>query len=616
MILIYLNILFMLSYSNPACNRDDKVFPCSEYLEKKVAFWIDVFAKIPNTEGVLHCKDTYKVYKTIDVSNFVNNNKARSKYLSLEKKQLAKDLNIDEDSIRFQLGQALSFLAGLKRSYRYLKYIKEVFKEHDLPEDLAYLPHVESAFNYTAYSKVGAAGIWQFTYSTGKQYMKIDYTVDERKDPIKATVSAAKFLKKNYEKLKTWPIAITAYNHGPHGMQKAVDRHGYDFDDILQNYTSRSFGFASKNFYAEFLAVRHIANNENLYFKEVIPHDEYKYKYIKLTNFISINTITSKSLLTFEDIKTYNYSLRDSVLKGQRYIPKNFELRVPVEKYEELKTMLAHLKKEEQHSEQIMPKWHKVNRGDTLSSIAKNYNLSIDNLILANNINKNSTLRVGQVLEIPSATKLIAKIVKEKPKTKAPKKIIPEPEISLVTNTIEEEIDNNETKNNDLLVLYGPPAPPSKLNDNYEFNEDMLLVFNTDEPKNSYGYIRVQAEESISNISDWLLLPINTILKTNRVKGKNIYINQILKIYFSKTSKDSFEQKRLEYHKSMREDFFNNYKVVSVENYTMQKGDSLWNISNNLYNIPLWLLYMYNPNLDYTKINYKQEIKIPIIENK
>jgi len=621
MILIFLNIILNLGFSNIACDKQDLVFPCSKYLEKKVNFWIEVFAKIPNSKGVLHCKNSYFIYKTIDVSNYNTNPKTRSKFVNNEKKLLAKELNLNEEDLRFQLGQATTFLAGLKRSYRYLVHIRNIFKDHDLPEDIAYLPHVESAFNYTAYSKVGAAGMWQFTHSTGKQFMKIDYTVDERKDPIKSTISAAKFMKKNHEKLKTWPIAITAYNHGPYGMQRAVNIHGYDFDNILQNYKSRSFGFASKNFYAEFLAVRHISKNESLYFSEVIPHEEYKYKNIKLNHFISVNSIINKSSLSIEELSKYNTALRDSVLKGQRYIPKDFDLRVPINKYDEILNLIKSLSKEELHTAQIKPKWHKVKRGDNLSTIAKSYNLNVNTLASYNNISNKAFLRVGQVIEIPSEAKLVAKTIIKEDTSGAAKlisKTIVKEDASLnetILNDMVDNSENDETVKDELFVIYGPPLP-SKLANTVEFNEDMLLVFNSNEPENSFGYIRIQAEESISNISDWLLLPVDTILKTNRIRNKSIYINQILKVYFTKTTKENFEQKRLEYHKRIHEDFFNNYKVISVENYILQKNDTLWNISINKYNIPLWLLYMYNPNLDYTKINYKQEIKIPIIENK
>ena len=95
-----------------------------------------------------------------------------------------------------------------------------------IPEEIAWLPMVESTFNVEARSKVGAAGVWQFMPGTGRQYMRVDATVDERLDPIIAARGAARLLRHNYQGLRSWPLALTAYNHGYYGMQRAVRQLG------------------------------------------------------------------------------------------------------------------------------------------------------------------------------------------------------------------------------------------------------------------------------------------------------------------------------------------------------------------------------------------------------
>ena len=139
-------------------------------------------------------------------------------------------------------------------------------RKYNLPEELSVLPHVESSFQLRAYSSAGAAGIWQFTRGTGRLFMRVGYDVDERRDPILATYGAAKLLKKNYEVVGSWPLAITAYNHGLRGMQRAKKRHGTNIVKIIENYRSRTFGFASRNFYPEFLAALHVVKNQNKWF--------------------------------------------------------------------------------------------------------------------------------------------------------------------------------------------------------------------------------------------------------------------------------------------------------------------------------------------------------------
>src|SRR5262245_56721478 len=169
--------------------------------------------------------------------------------------------------IRFQLGQSNRFKEGLVRSGQWMPQIQKIFEQEGLPKELAALPHVESSFNPYAYSKVGAAGMWQFMRSTGRRFLRIDNAVDERLDPYKSSVAAANFLEQNYAILGKWPLALTAYNHGPAGMRRAVDTLGTDdIAVIVRQYESRSFGFASRNFYLAFLAALEIDTQPEKFF--------------------------------------------------------------------------------------------------------------------------------------------------------------------------------------------------------------------------------------------------------------------------------------------------------------------------------------------------------------
>jgi membrane-bound lytic murein transglycosylase D len=255
-------------------------------LERDVQFWIRVYSQIDTNAGFLH--DQYNLGVLYDTLHFASNtppserqrlvDEARAHYAATlrqiadageggtlsPEEQRVKDLWGAEgtparlrsavDDIRFQLGQADRFRSGLIRSGTWETHIAETLANLGLPAELAVLPHVESSFNPSAYSKVGAAGLWQFMRSTGRRYMRIDGAVDDRLDPFRSTEAAAQLLSYNYRVLGTWPLALTAYNHGTEGVRHAKETLGTDdIVKIVRSYTSRTFGFASRNFYVSFL---------------------------------------------------------------------------------------------------------------------------------------------------------------------------------------------------------------------------------------------------------------------------------------------------------------------------------------------------------------------------
>jgi membrane-bound lytic murein transglycosylase D len=172
------------------------------------------------------------------------------------------------ERVRSQRGVRERFRRGLEVSGTYEPRFRDVFRRRGLPGDLAYLPHVESSFQLNARSSAGASGMWQFIRSTGQQYMTINSSIDERLDPVTAADAAASYLQRSYAVLRSWPLALTSYNHGLGGMKRAKARYGDDIARIVREYDGRYFGFASRNFYAEFLAARHVVRNAERYFPE------------------------------------------------------------------------------------------------------------------------------------------------------------------------------------------------------------------------------------------------------------------------------------------------------------------------------------------------------------
>lgn len=170
------------------------------------------------------------------------------------------------ERVRSQRGMRERFMRGLELGARYEPAFRRIFREAGLPEDLAYLPHVESSFQFSAQSSAGAVGVWQFTRGAAEKFLNVNAGVDERLDPIASTHGAARYLRYAYSKLGDWPTALTSYNHGINGMVRAQNQVGSDFVRIVEEYSSPAFGFASRNYYAEFLAARDIARNPERFF--------------------------------------------------------------------------------------------------------------------------------------------------------------------------------------------------------------------------------------------------------------------------------------------------------------------------------------------------------------
>jgi membrane-bound lytic murein transglycosylase D len=420
------------------------LFPTPEVLKPNVEFWKNIYAKYSEREVVLHdSEDLGIVYEVVNLDTLFRGaqvserlkwkkiedikrdyrsvllalaNKGILEYAALSQKEKQIEalfgtsfnpsrLKRAAYNIRTQSGLRERFKLGLQRSGVYISKMREVFREAALPLELLVLPHVESSFNYKAYSKMGAAGIWQFTRGTGRRYMKINYEVDERLDPITATECAAEHLKRNFETLGNWPLAITAYNHGLNGMVRAQKLHGNDLGEIVQNYQSRSFGFASRNFYAEFLAALHVSNNFTYYFGVIQFHEPIDFAVFQTTDYITVNTLLKTLQIELEEFAKLNPALRPPVLESKRRIPRNFAIRLPAREDLNIGELYAKISPQEKFAEQIRPEWHKVETGENLSLIAQKYGVTLRELMALNNLDHRQVIYAGQNLQIPAGAK-------------------------------------------------------------------------------------------------------------------------------------------------------------------------------------------------------------------
>lgn len=234
------------------------------------------------------------------------------------------------ERVRSQRGVRERYHAGLERSGRWKPAFRDVFRRHGLPEELALLPHVESSFQANARSSAGASGMWQFIRSTGRTYMTVNSSIDERLDPVVAADAAARYLKNSYAKLLSWPLALTSYNHGLGGMMRAKGRHGTDMGRIVRDYDGRYFGFASRNFYAQFLAARHVANNADRYFPEGVRLEPpLSDQPVRLRYAVSVDELSRHYRVPRSALKARNLAWLEPVRAGARPVPAGSTVWLP-----------------------------------------------------------------------------------------------------------------------------------------------------------------------------------------------------------------------------------------------------------------------------------------------
>jgi peptidoglycan lytic transglycosylase D len=432
--------LLMLAGVCAANTPAQTTIPRPEGIQPDVNFWIRVYTEVTTNEGLLHDERNLSVvYDTVkfgagqspkDRQRLVDDRRDRHiaalrriiaalpteagrEALSADDKKilalwgpnvspiLLKDAT---ERIRFQLGQADRFKEGLMRSSTWETHIAETFANRGLPPELAVLPHVESSFNAAAYSKVGAAGLWQFMRSTGRRYMRVDDAVDERLDPYRATEAAAQLLEYNYRVLGSWPLALTAYNHGAAGMRRAKETVGTDdFVKINRMYNSRTFGFASRNFFPSFLAALTIDENPEKYFGPLERRPEQKFREVTMPAYVRLSTLERALQIDREQLRPLNPAWRPTIFSGTRLVPRGYRLRLPADTAERWtpELLTSRLPANELYAGQVTPRTHRVRKGDTMATVAQRYGMTAARLGEMNGIAANTQLRAGRRLNLP-----------------------------------------------------------------------------------------------------------------------------------------------------------------------------------------------------------------------
>jgi membrane-bound lytic murein transglycosylase D len=441
---------FLLLLPGPSRATD---FPRPASLEPQIRFWVSIFTEYSRDQVLVHdARDLDKVYRVLDFRpdrarglSDATIDKVRSQEttramreiqatlgrlgrsgpqaasLTPEERRIAalfgpkataRDFRVAVDQVRSQRGIRERFHEGMHKARRYLPDMERVFRAEGLPVELTRLPLVESSFDVRAYSKVGAAGMWQFMPSTGRRFMMVGQLVDERLDPVTSTLGAARFLRENYEMLGSWPLAITAYNHGPGGMRRAVNQLGTkDIATIIRRYDGRAFGFSSRNFYPEFLAALDVDRDAEKYFGPIPDARITPTTLVRLDYPVGIGTAAKLARTDTATLVEHNPALLSPVRSALRDIPSGYRLRIPdtgASGFE--RRLAAHAAERKVTRVASGPtrrddgaSTYRVSQGDNLTLIAKRHGVSVRELQAANGMGRSSLVRTGQVMKIPGA---------------------------------------------------------------------------------------------------------------------------------------------------------------------------------------------------------------------